>query len=121
MSQWIEGEPNALITTFAWQDGELRSKTTDQSSVLMVCSYEPGDAPAQALFSRNGYSEADELCPQGCFGTLPLHLPAKQTVTLTLNGVEMSKRTTEYTYTVTAGRLTAASDTSNYFLHWGEK
>ena len=118
VSQWIEGEPNALLTTFAWQDGELRSKTTDQSSVLMVCGYEPGDAPAQALFSRNGYSEADELCPQGCFGTLPLHLPAKQTVTLTLNGVEMSKRTTEYTYTVTAGRLTSASDTYNYFLHW---
>jgi hypothetical protein len=121
VSQWIEGEPNALITTFAWQDGELRSKTTDQSSVLMVYDYEPGDAPAQALFSRNGYSEADELCPQGCFGTLPLHLPAKQTVTLTLNGVEMSKRTTEYTYTVTAGRLASASDTYNYFLHWGEK
>ena len=118
VSQWIEGEPNALLTTFAWQDGELRSKTTDQSSVLMVYDYEPGDAPAQALFSRNGYSEADELCPQGCFGTLPLHLPAKQTVTLTLNGVEMSKRTTEYTYTVTAGRLASASDTYNYFLHW---
>ena len=118
VSQWIEGEPNALLTTFAWQDGELRSKTTDQSSVLMVYGYEPGEAPAQALFSRNGYSEADELCPQGCFGTLPLHLPAKQTVTLTLNGVEMSKRTTEYTYTVTAGRLTSASDTYNYFLHW---
>ena len=116
VSQWREGEPNALLTTFAWQDGELRSKTTDQSSVLMVCGYEPGDALAQALFSRNGYSEADELCSQGCFGTLPLHLPAKQTVTLTLNGVEMSKRTTEYTYTVTDGRLASASDT--YFLHW---
>ena len=121
VSQWVEGEPNALLTTFAWQDGELRSKTTDQSSVLMVIDYEPGDAPAQALFSRNGYSEADELCAQGCFGTLPLHLPAKQTVTLTYNGVEMSKRTTEYTYTVTAGRLAAANDTSNYFLHWGQK
>ena len=33
----------------------------------------------------------------------------------------MSKRTTEYTYTVTAGRLASASDTYNYFLHWGEK
>ena len=119
VSQWIEGEPNALLTTFAWQDGELRSKTTDQSSVLMVYDYEPGDAPAQALFSRNGYSEADELCAQGCFGTLPLHLPSKQTVILTYNGVEMSKRTTEYTYTVTAGRLAAANDT--YFLHWGQK
>jgi len=119
VSQWVEGEPNALIITYAWQDGELRSKTTDQSSVLMVYGYEPGDAPAQALFSRIGYSEADELCPQGCFGTLPLHLPSKQTVTLTLNGVEMSRRTTEYTYTVTAGRLTSANDT--YFLHWGEK
>ena len=97
VSQWVEGEPNALLITFAWQDGELRSKTTDQSSVLMVYGYEPGDAPAQALFDRIGYSEADELCPQGCFGTLPLHLPSKQTVTLTLNGVEMSKRTTEYT------------------------
>ena len=118
VSQRVEGEPNALLVTFAWQDGELRSKTTDQSSVLMVYDYEPGDAPAQALFSRIGYSEADELCPQGCFGTLPLHLPAKQTVTLTLNGVEMSKRTTEYTYTVTAGRLASASDTYNYFLHW---
>ena len=118
VSQQMEGEPNALLTTFAWQDGELRSKTTDQSSVLMVYDYEPGDAPAQALFSRNGYSEADELCPQGCFGTLPLHLPSKQTVILTYNGVEMSKRTTEYTYTVTAGRLAAANDTYNYVLHW---
>ena len=121
VSQWREGEPNALLTTFAWQDGELRSKTTDQSSVLIVIDYEPGDAPAQALFSRNGYSEADELCAQGCFGTLPLHLPSKQTVTLTYNGVEMSKRTTEYAYTVTDGRLAAANDTYNYVLHWGEK
>ncbi|MBQ9525075.1 MAG: DUF4595 domain-containing protein [Bacteroidaceae bacterium] len=116
VSQWVEGETNALLTTFAWQDGELRSKTTDQASVLMVNDYEPGDAPAQALFGHIGYSEADELCPQGCFGTLPLHLPSKQTVILTYNGVEMSKRTTEYSYTVTDGRLAAAND--NYFLHW---
>lgn len=122
MSQLTEGEP--IITTYIWEGGDLRSMSVSQEQVqyLMVDEYETSNVPAQAFFNHIGYSEAEELCQQGCFGVLPLHLPSKLTNTIYLKDVQLLKKTTEYSYTVTDGRVVAVSQgKTTYVLHWGQQ
>ena len=64
-----------VTENYTWEDEEIRS----------ISTYETSDAPAQAMFTAIGYdSYFSELCTQGCFGTLPAHMPSKRTITDTL-------------------------------------
>lgn len=113
-----------------WEGDDLVARNMEDGPVTV--EYMPSDAPAQALFSTIGYSILlEDLCAQGCFGKLPAHMPAKETITtaLSIPGMDPLVITTNYTYTVNAeGRLatcveTGGADdhTTNYTFNWEER
>lgn len=115
---------------YIWEDGDIRSITTPDSSI--VTDFESSDAPAQALFNLIGYDNSfSELCAQGCFGTLPAHMPSKRTLTTTfpIPGMPPVVLINNYTYTLNAeGRLATFEDinesnnsTTSYTLIWEER
>ena len=66
---------------------------------VIVATYQPSDTPAQVLFNHISYSNyLYMLCPQGAFGKLPAHAPARQTLKAYIMGMEIASRETNYTY-----------------------
>ena len=112
-----------LTHTFVWENGELASVYTGAGSANgdMVLSFETSDAPAQALFYLMKYDgDVSELCHQGCFGTLPAHMPSTRSLTVYMYGNPIHTTTSEYVYTVENGRLATCQDEgSSYTFHWG--
>ena len=113
-----------LTHTFVWENGELASVYTGAGSANgdMVLSFETSDAPAQALFYLMKYDgDVSELCHQGCFGTLPAHMPSTRSLTVYMYGNPIHTTTSEYVYTVENGRLATCQDNegSSYTFHWG--
>lgn len=112
-----------LTHTFVWENGELASVYTGTGSANgdMVLSFETSDAPAQALFYLMKYDgDVSELCHQGCFGTLPAHMPSTRSLTVYMYGNPIHTTTSEYVYTVENGRLATCQDEgSSYTFHWG--
>ena len=117
-------EDGELTSTFVWENGELISVFTGTGSANgdMVLSFETSDAPAQALFYLMKYDgDVSELCHQGCFGTLPIHMPSTRSLTVYMYGNPIHTTTSEYVYTVENGRLATCQDNegSSYTFHWG--
>lgn len=115
-----------LISTYLWENGELTSVHTGNGTGNgdKVLSFETSDAPAQALLNRMKYdNEVSELCAQGCFGTLPAHMPSKRSLTLYLNGIAVNTITTEYSYTVENDHLATcqAGDNLTFNFYWEDR
>lgn len=115
---------------YIWEGGDIRSITTPDGSI--VTDFESSDAPAQALFNLIGYENSfSEISAQGCFGTLPAHMPSKRTLTTTFPfpGMPPIVINNNYTYTLDAeGRLATFEDTNesnnsttSYTLIWEER
>ena len=119
-------DDDELTSTFVWENGELISVFTGTGSANgdMVLSFETSDAPAQALFYLMKYDgDVSELCHQGCFGTLPTHMPSTRSLTVYMYGNPIHTTTSEYVYTVENGRLATCQDNegSSYTFHWGTR
>lgn len=126
-----ENVSNAGVTeNYTWEGEEIKSISTTDGSLFV--EYETSDAPAQAMFTAIGYdSYFSELCTQGCFGTLPAHMPSKRTMTATLSIPGMPPYVTinNYSYTLNAeGRLATFTDTNDandrkvsYTFIWEER
>ena len=117
-------EGDELTHTFVWENGELVSAYTGTGTANgdMVLSFETSDAPAQALFYLMKYDgDVSELCHQGCFGTLPVHMPSTRSLTVYMNGIPIHTTTTEYVYTVENGCLATCQDNDgvSFTFHWG--
>ena len=117
-------EDAELTNTFVWENGELVSVYTGEGTGNgdMVIAFEASDAPAQALFYLMKYDgDVSELCNQGCFGTLPTHMPSTRSLTVYMNGIPIHTTTSEYVYTVENGRLATCQDNggSTHTFHWG--
>ena len=115
-----------ITSTYIWENGELTKVHTGNGTGNSdkVISFETSDAPAQALFNRMKYdNEVSELCTQGCFGTLPTHMPSKRSLTLYLNGIPVNTITTEYTYTVENDHLATcqAGDNMTITFCWEDR
>ena len=115
-----------LTSTYVWENDELITVYTGNGTGNgdTVLTFETSDAPAQALFNRMKYdNEVSELCAQGCFGTLPAHMPSKRSLTLYLNGTAVNTITTEYSYTVENDRLATcqAGDNLTFAFCWEER
>ena len=132
MSEFIISDDSSTGTTqiFTWEGDEIRSVSTSEG--FIVLDYETSDAPAQALLHLLGYNiELSELCLQGCFGSLPAHMPSKRTMTTTLPipGMDPFVWTNNYAYTLNAeGRLATLVDTgdshgetTSYTFIWEER
>jgi hypothetical protein len=128
----ISNDPSSqgITVNFVWEGDELKARNTEGN--LITTDYVASDAPAQALFNIIGYDIfLEDLCAQGCFGKLPAHMPAQETITTTLPvpGTDPLVMITNYTYTVNAdGRLatcveTGGADdrTANYTFNWEER
>ena len=80
---------------YTWEGDEI--KETNTSNGALVISYEISSVPAEAYFDEYGYDSVTSfLCPQGCFGRLPAHMPAKKSIKTTLAGISMTVGTVEY-------------------------
>ena len=117
-------EGDELTHTFVWENGELVSVFTGEGTGNgdMVLSFETSDAPAQALFYLMKYDgDVSELCQQGCFGTLPVHMPSTRSLTVYMYGNPIPTSTSEYVYTVENGRLATCQDNegSTHTFRWG--
>lgn len=115
-----------LTSTYVWENGEITMVHTGNGTGNgdKVLTFETSDAPAQALFNRLKYdNDISELCAQGCFGTLPAHMPSKRSLTLYLNGIAVNTITTEYSYTVENDRLATckAGDNLTFSFCWEER
>ena len=128
----ISNDANAqgVTVNFVWEGDELKARNTEGD--IITIDYVASDAPAQALFSIIGYDIfLEELCAQGCFGKLPAHMPAQETITtaIPIPGMDPLVVTTNYTYTINAdGRLAtcvetggANDETTNYTFIWEER
>lgn len=124
-----DASAQGVTVNFVWEGDELKARNTGD---VITIDYVASDAPAQALFSITGYDiYLEDLCAQGCFGKLPAHMPAQETITTTIPipGMAPLVVTTNYTYTVnTEGRLTtcvetggADDHTTNYTFNWEER
>jgi YD repeat-containing protein len=107
------------VETYTWEGDELRSSIMIENNTgYLLETYEPSDAPAQTFFNWYGY-KVPELCLQGCFGVLPAHMPAKQSIVMYLSDTLNISYDYEYKYTTVDGRLaTVTVDQSNYILYW---
>ena len=119
-------DDGSLTSTYVWENGELTMVHTGNGTGngTTVLTFETSDAPAQALFNRMKYdNEVSELCAQGCFGTLPTHMPSKRSLTKYLNDTPVNTITTEYAYTVVDGRLATcqAGDNLTFAFCWEER
>ena len=115
-----------LISTYVWENGELIMIHTGNGTGNgdRVLTFETSDAPAQALFNRMKYdNDVSELCAQGCFGTLPAHMPSRRSLTLYLNDISVNTITTDYSYTVEDGRLATCQAGKNMTFNfcWEER
>ena len=128
----ISNSPDSqgLTDYYVWEGDELMACNTEGGYITI--DYVASDAPAQALFHYLSYDrELEVLCPQGCFGKLPAHMPAQKTLTtaLPIPGMAPIIITTNYTYTVDAeGRLATSvatdetnGDTTSYTFNWEER
>lgn len=113
-------------STYVWENGELIAVNTGNGTGYgdTVIAFETSDAPAQALFNRMKYdNDISELCSQGCFGTLPVHMPSKRSLTLYLEGIPVRTITTEYAYTVENDCLATCQvdDNMTFTFCWEER
>ena len=125
----LKDDGGGLTQDYTWEGEDIRSISTTNGSVVL--DFETSDAPAQAMFELLSYDTGlSELCAQGCFGTLPAHMPSKRTMTTTLlPGMPPFVSTYHYNYTLNAdGRLatveaTNESDnkTTTHTLTWEER
>jgi hypothetical protein len=105
------GGGSSMTNTWIWENDELVKIDTEDSSVKLLIEFEPSDAPAQDLLYLMTYNgESDELCPQGCLGKLPKHLPKTKKISTIVNGVTLYTTTLNYTYGVENGRLVSVLD-----------
>ena len=120
---------NGVTTEYVWEGDELKACNTEGG--LITIDFVASDAPAQALFQNMSYDLLlSELCTQGCFGKLPVHMPAKRTMTtaLPVPGMAPIVIISNYTYTVNAeGRLATSlktdetnGDTTQHTFIWKE-
>lgn len=119
-------EGDELTHTFVWENGELISAYTGEGTGNgdMVLSFETSDAPAQALFYLMKYDgDVSELCYQGCFGTLPVHMPSTRSLTVYMNGIPIHSPASEYVYTVENGRLATCQDNEgvSFTFRWEDR
>ena len=125
-----DASAQGATVNFVWEGDELKARNMEGG--IITIDYVASDAPAQALFSIIGYDIfLEDLCAQGCFGKLPAHMPAQETITTTLPipGMDPIVVTTNYTYTVnTEGRLATCVETggandqaTNYTFNWEER
>ena len=113
-------------STYVWENGELIAVNTGNGTGYgdTVIAFETSDAPAQALFNRMKYdNDISELCSQGCFGTLPVHMPSKRSLTLYLEGIPVRTITTEYAYTVENDCLATCQvdDNMTFTFDWKDR
>jgi len=98
---------DGVTQNYTWEGEEIRSISAGDG--IMVTDFETSDAPAQAMFNEIGYDASLwMLCTQGCFGTLPSHMPSKRTNTVEfpIPGMPPYVTVDTYTYTLNAeGRL----------------
>ena len=116
--------------TYVWEGDDIVAVNTEGG--IISIEYVASHAPAQALFHILRYNiELSALCAQGCFGTLPAHMPAQRTMTTSvpIPGMPPIIETSNYTYTVDAeGHLTTCVETgetndhtTNYTFNWEER
>lgn len=124
----FDEEEDGVTTSFTWEGDEIKGTST--SDGVIVVTYETSNAPAEAFFSLMGYDLfASCLCPQGCFGRLPAHLPSKRTLITYVAGVPLLTTHAEFKATVGEnGHLAALeyvqdlpAEDSKYVLIWEEK
>lgn len=122
-----QGENNDGATTkYEWEGDEL--KATDMGDGALRTTFEPSDAPAQALYLLIGYDlKLYELCAQGCFGKTPAHMPSKSSMAMSVTIPGMPPIEFDYNYTVNGeGRLATCEENgtvrhAKYTLNWEER
>ena len=113
---------------YTWEGDEL--KQIESAKGVLITTFEASDAPAEAFFYYYSYEKAlSYLCPQGCFGRVPKHLPSKRTVSAHINNIVLYSMTIDFKATVDEkGHLATVEyvdskfgEENRFVFNWQEK
>lgn len=126
-NSYLEESPDAT-TTYTWVGDEIKKIVLADG--LLIIDFETSKAPAEAFFTHFEFREIlSYLCPQGCLGRVPAHLPSKITTNAYLNGTPIYSKYTDLKATIDENGhlatletfLNGSTEGSKYVLIWQEQ